>query len=151
MELALTRDVFGGEWTLGVLTVDGKSFGFVVEDQDRGLAATDALLAIEAIKVPFETAIPVGRYRVKTTWSNRFQRMMPLVMDVPGFRGIRIHRGTTEKHTAGCLCPGLRRDVVAGTVSKSEAASDWLYTAIAQVEADGSEVWITVQRASAVA
>lgn len=146
MELLLTRDVFADTYTLGVLLVDGKDFGYVCEDEDRGLDATDPLVKIEAMKVPGETAIPVGRYRIRTTWSNKYGRMMPLVWDVPGFRGIRVHSGNTEAHTKGCICPGLGRDIGAGTTSKSKAATEWLTSQIAKVEAAGGEVWLTVTR-----
>lgn len=135
LTLALTRDVFAAEFTLGVLTVDGKSFGYTCEDQDRGTHP----------KVPGATAIPPGRYRVRTTWSNRYQRMMPLVCDVPDFRGIRIHAGNTKVDTKGCVLPGLRR--TASGVADSKKACAWLEAEIARVEAAGGEVWIDVQRA----
>ena len=137
MNLVLTRDHFGTAHTLGVLTVDGKPFGFVCEDVDRHGGP----------KVHGQTAIPVGRYRVDRTFSNRFQVMMPILLGVPGFAGVRIHAGNTSAHTEGCLLPGLARDVVAGTVSKSKAAAAWLDTEIAKVIASGGEVWIEVKRA----
>lgn len=137
MNLLLTRDHFAPTHTLGVLTVDGKSFGYVVEDVDRHGAA----------KVHGATAIPVGRYRVDRTMSQRFGKVMPILLNVPGFAGIRIHAGNTSADTEGCLLPGLARDVVAGTVSKSRAAVDWLDAEIAKVIAAGGEVWIEVVRA----
>lgn len=137
MNLLLTRDALGATFTLGTLTVDGKPGFFVCEDVDR----------MGAPKVHGKTAIPVGRYRVDRTFSNRFQVMMPILVSVPGFAGIRIHAGNTSAHTEGCLLPGLARDVVAGTVSKSKAAAAWLDTEIAKVIAAGGDVWIEIKRA----
>jgi hypothetical protein len=148
MELRLTRDVFTDAYTLSTIDVDGKAFGYAVEDEDRGLASTDDAARITAVKVPMETAIPVGRYRVRTTFSNKYQRMMPLVVDVPGFRGIRIHSGNTEQDTAGCILPGTVRTV--NGVAHSKPACEWLYAEIAKVEKAGGEVWITVGRKAGV-
>ena len=136
MELRLLRDIFNPSWTLGVLTVDGKSFGYVVEDRDRGTAP----------KVPRETCIPVGRYQILYTWSNRFQCKKLLVNNVPGFQGIRIHSGNTQADTEGCLLPGLIRDTSKGTVAKSKLAVDWLEKEIVKVLESGKEVWITIER-----
>ena len=47
--------------------------------------------------------IPVGIYEVRVTWSPRFKRMLPLVMQVPGRSGIRFHRGTRPEHSKGCI------------------------------------------------
>ena len=47
--------------------------------------------------------IPVGIYAISVTWSPRFKRMLPLVMQVPGRSGIRFHRGTKPEHSKGCI------------------------------------------------
>ena len=47
--------------------------------------------------------IPVGIYEVRVTYSPRFKRMLPLVMQVPGRSGIRFHRGTKPEHSKGCI------------------------------------------------
>lgn len=48
--------------------------------------------------------IPCGTYTLEVTWSPKFKRLMPLISGVPGFTGIRIHGGTSERHTEGCIC-----------------------------------------------
>jgi hypothetical protein len=53
-------------------------------------------------------AIPPGLYELALTWSNRFERPLPLIMDVPGFIGIRIHAGNTEADTKGCVLVGMQ-------------------------------------------
>ncbi len=153
MILRLHRDVLLPTYTLGVLTVDYEdgrgplSFGFTVEDTDRGLYASDPIASILARKVADQTCIPYGRFRVKTTMSAKYGRMMPLILDTPGFRGCRIHSGNSDQHTSGCVLPGMTRDVTKGTVGKSRVACAWLYTEIARVEAGGGNVWIEIVRA----
>ena len=50
-----------------------------------------------------EFIIPGGKYELKMTWSPRFKKMMPLIGNVPGRSGIRIHRGTKPEHSKGCI------------------------------------------------
>lgn len=144
--LHLTRDIFGHEATLGRLRWLGRDFGFTCEDQDRGLDQDMALGDIEALKVSAETAIPTGLYIVRTTWSPKYQRDMPILVAVPGFRGIRIHSGNDDDDTAGCLLPGTARDIERMTVSGSRNACRWLYREIAKLEAAGEEVTILIDR-----
>lgn len=148
MIIRLHRDVLAETFTLGVVTIDYLSFGYSVEDADRGLDQADPVTELKAKKIHGKTAIPAGVYRVKTTWSNRFQRMMPLVLDVPGFAGVRLHPGNSAANTEGCILLGLARDVKAGTVSRSKAACTWLDAEIARVEAEGGVVTLEVTRGS---
>ena len=86
----------------GQLWVDGMYFGETLEDKDRYLEAGE-------VKVDGDTAIPRGRYPVTLSMSQRFGRVMPEIQDVPGFTGVRIHGGNTEKDTAGCPLLGSVR------------------------------------------
>lgn len=47
--------------------------------------------------------IPAGTYPVENTWSPRFKKFLPLIMDVPDRDGIRIHKGTIPEHSKGCV------------------------------------------------
>ena len=146
MELLLTRDVLTPTFTLGVLTIDGKSFGYTCEDTDRGLDQAMPLAQLQNLKVHGSTAIPTGRYQILRTWSLRFNKTMMLVDHVPGFGGIRIHPGNDASDTEGCILPGLERDVASGTVGRSTPAWAWLDRTVEAELAGGEEVWLTVQR-----
>ena len=54
--------------------------------------------------------IPVGTYPVSVTFSPRFKRMLPLIGNVPGRSGIRIHGGTKPEHSTGCVLVSNPKD-----------------------------------------
>jgi hypothetical protein len=97
MELALKRRWLTEASTVGELYVDGRFECFVCEDRHR---------PSPEVKVPGATCIPDGRYEVRITWSPKFAQEMPLLFNVPGFDGIRIHPGNDARDTEGCLLPG---------------------------------------------
>ncbi len=86
--------------TPGKLFVDGKFFCYTLEDVDRKLECNPTG------KIYGETAIPRGTYPVVLDFSNRFKQVMPHVLGVPYFDGIRIHAGNTTADTHGCLLVG---------------------------------------------
>lgn len=119
MELWLHRDTLTAAMTLGKLYVNGVYQCEVCEDTFRGAAP----------KVPGRTCIPNGRYPVTLTQSPRFGRVLPMVNNVPGFQGIRIHPGNTPDDTEGCLLPGLVRS--RDGVLESRKAFDALFAVLA--------------------
>jgi len=96
MELKLCRKYFYEKSTIGHLYVDGTFECFTLEDKVRE----------PGVKVPRETAIPYGTYKVIIDFSGRFQCLMPHILDVPMFEGIRIHTGNTDANTEGCILVG---------------------------------------------
>ena len=98
MFLKLNRIAKKPLYTIGRLFVDGKYFCDTLEDRCRDLDKEE--------KVIRETAIPAGTYEVIVNVSAKFKRKLPLLLDVPYFSGIRIHRGNTDKDTSGCILVG---------------------------------------------
>lgn len=94
MELILERIALKDTYTIGKLYIDGIYFCDTLEDKVRD------------IKIKGETAIPYGTYKGKITYSPRFKKLLPLILDVPNFSGIRIHSGNTENDTEGCILVG---------------------------------------------
>lgn len=111
MEIKLVRIAFKETYTIGKLYVDGKYFCDTIEDKDRGLDNSMTANEILKRKVKGQTAIPTGHYNIDITYSPKFKRMMPLLLDVKGFSGIRIHSGNTAKDTEGCLVVGKNKQV----------------------------------------
>lgn len=99
MKLELKRTQCGGTTTVGQFFVDGEYECLCIEDQDRQLESNPAG------KVYGQTCIPRGKYKVIITWSNRFNRELPLLVGVENFSGVRIHPGNTHENTEGCLLP----------------------------------------------
>jgi hypothetical protein len=81
MEIKVIRKYTYPTSQLGELWVDGAFFGYTLEDVNR------------AKKVYGETCIPASTYNVIVTYSNRFKVELPLLENVVGFAGVRIHGG----------------------------------------------------------
>jgi hypothetical protein len=143
MEITLKRTIRKPEFTIGELKVNGNFHSYVLEDADRGLHSGMSLSEIASIKIPAETAIPSGRYEVVLNFSNRFQKLLPLLLDVPGFSGVRIHSGNTTAHTEGCLLPGNKRNLALGEVYESRDATNRLISLI-NAAVKKEKVFITI-------
>ena len=139
MKLLLERDVKAPTFTLGRLHVNGIRTFYTVEDRVREIKG----VPVEEWKVAGETAIPVGTYRVIVSWSNRFRKHLPLLLDVEGFKGIRIHAGNTEKDTEGCILVGTSRTKEG--VANSRYAMSLLQTAIEEASKRGEVVTIEIR------
>lgn len=109
MKLQLKRTDFTDKSTIGDLYIDGKFFCYVLEDKDRGLTSEMPLVIIQGKKLFGITAIPYGTYTVELSMSNRFKRLLPAILGVKGYEGIRIHRGNTAADSLGCLIVGNKK------------------------------------------
>ena len=89
--------------------------------------------------------IPAGSYQIAVTWSPRFGRPMPEVLEVPGWQGIRIHPGNTEADTEGCILVGTYTEI--NRVDDSTLAFDRLFAAIDQAITVGDEVQLQINEA----
>lgn len=144
MELYLKREVFTDTSTIGSLSIDGQFECYILEDADRGLKDTMPLAEIVAHKVYGKTAIPYGRYEVDWTLSQRFKIMMPILLNVKGYDGIRIHKGNTEVDSLGCLLCGRKR--ANNMISESTFATNQLYTKIQTAKSRGKKIFITITK-----
>lgn len=106
MELLLERKIFNKTSTEGNLYVNGKWFCNTIEDVVRAKPGEWH----KELKVYAKTAIPYGKYPVMVNWSNRFKRPLTGVFNVPDFEGIRIHNGTSELSSAGCIIVSYKDD-----------------------------------------
>lgn len=138
MELHLKRLDLGPECSIGTLYVDGKRQCYTLEDAER----EQSHLPVSEWKIPGCTAIPRGRYRVTRSYSNKFKQVMPMVNDVPGFAGIRIHPGNTAADTEGCILVG--DDKSDFRITNSRVAFSVLDGLIAAALARGEKVWLEV-------
>lgn len=123
--------------TLGRVYLDNVFFCQSCEDEDRFLegGVTE--------KQDGRTAIPRGRYRLTTSFSQRFQRVLPLVLDVPGFTGVRIHGGNRAEDSHGCILVGKVR-----TATGIAQCADTVQRIIEQIDGGaelGIETWLEVE------
>ena len=129
-------------YTIGVVFIDGVYFCDSLEDKDRGLVSSMPEKIIRELKVWGKTAIPTGEYRVRWTYSARFDMMMPLVDGVKGFTGIRIHSGNTANHTDGCILLGKNERV--GMVLESRETCKAFYLKVETAIRLGEPVTIKI-------
>ena len=112
-------------YCIGKLYIDGVYFCDVIEDTDRGLDDKMSESEILKKKIKGQTAIPTGVYNVYITWSPKYKKPMPLIENVKGYSGIRIHSGNTAKDTEGCLIVGKNKEV--GKVLESRVTYNALF------------------------
>lgn len=138
MKLALERTWPSEECTIGALYLDDKLECFTLEDVVREIPGA----SVKDWKIPGATAIPAGLYQVVITPSPRFGRELPLLLDVPGFEGVRIHPGNTAEDTEGCILLGTSRGV--DSVHQSRKAFEKLFVKIQDAILAGEDVWLDI-------
>ena len=144
MELKLERKYRSNNYCIDKLYINGKYFSDALEDPDRGLTDTMSLEEIKRIKVKGDTCIPYGTYNVTITYSPRFKKNLPLINNVKGFDGIRIHSGNTPQDTEGCLLLGLNK--VKGRVVDSKVTVNKFIDIVQEALNKGEKVTITITK-----
>jgi hypothetical protein len=94
--------------TPGDLIISRKVYAHTLED----------IVQPTGIKIPGKTAIPAGTYSLILTMSKRFGKILPEILEVPAFTGIRIHGGNSTADTSGCiLCAYniISRNIIQGS------------------------------------
>ena len=95
--IRLIRKSKDGKAVRGVMRVDGREIATIEND---------------------DYIIPCGTYSVRVTWSPKFKRMLPILLNVPGRSGIRVHRGTKPEHSRGCI--------LVSAATEQELTAKWL-------------------------
>lgn len=132
MRLTVLRIANKPTYTIGKLYIDGCYYCDVLEDTDRGLDDDMKESEILKKKIKGQTAIPTGTYPVKITYSPKYKKLMPLIDNVKGYQGIRIHSGNTHKDTEGCLLVGKNKEV--GKVLESRKTFNALYKILTETK-----------------
>jgi len=131
MELLLKRTTKTDKSTIGELFADGVFQCYTLEDIER------------EVKIKRQTAIPKGVYKVGVSMSNRFKKEMPILFDVKGFDGVRIHSGNTAEDTEGCILVGQTKSF--NMISGSRLAYAELFAKIKAVVDQKKQVILTIQ------
>ena len=134
MKLTLNRIALRQTYTIGKLYIDDKYFCDTLEDTVRDTNKSGKFDNGEK-KVKGKTAIPYGTYEIKWTYSPRFKKYTPQLMNVPSFEGIRIHAGNSSTDTEGCLLLGENKKV--GMVLNSRATINKFYPLIKKACSNG--------------
>lgn len=113
MEIRVKRLHKTDKSTIGEMYVNGKFECYTLEDVER------------TEKIDGKTAIPKGKYKVIINQSNRFKRLLPLLLDVPNYAGVRIHSGNKAEDTEGCILVGETRS--ADFIGNSRKAFEKLF------------------------
>ena len=146
MELRLDRIFRTNEYTIGELYVDGAYLCDTLEDPVRPLPVTcpntpKGIACKCKEKVYGDTAVPAGTYEVKFS---RFKRIMPEILNVPHFLGIRIHTGNKTADTEGCILVGTWDGMKEDWISNSTVAYNKLVPLLQKAMDNKEQITITI-------
>lgn len=130
MLMELKRKVKTSKSTIGELWIGERFVCFTLED------------VVRLAKIQGESAIPEGKYNVLITHSSKFDKELPLLEDVKGFSGIRIHSGNYAKDTEGCVLVGFTKGV--DFIGQSRNAFDLVFGMIKSALNKGEKVEIEI-------
>lgn len=149
MELLLKRTAKKQNYTIGDLYIDGQWFSNTLEDKDRGLTQNMTEEEISKIKVYGSTAIPTGKYKIDMNtvspkfknrpWAKQWNGKLPRLKSVPGYEGVLIHVGNTQKDTLGCILVGENK--IKGQVINSTTT----FNKLMELLTKGEDITITIQ------
>lgn len=131
MKLTVKRLELSAASTIGRLAIDGEDFCWTLEDVVRA-----------GPKVFGQTAIPAGTYAIELTMSPHFGRVLPLLVNVPGYEGVRIHPGNTAADTEGCLLVGFGHGQ--DQITQSRDAFNSLFARIQEAANNGEPLSIEI-------
>jgi hypothetical protein len=143
MTIRIDRKWKKAEYTISKVYINGRYFGCnALEDTDRGLLQTMQITELQRKKIKGKTAIPRGYYDVRITYSPKYKRNMPLVVDVPAFSGIRLHSLNKPEDSEGCI--GFGKNDKVGWISDSKYWTDKICRLIESALNKGEKVTLIV-------
>ena len=134
MELTLNRIFLGSSATIGELYVDREHIADTLEDRVRP----------EGEKVYGKTAIPEGVYKVVLSYSQRFKKILPEILNVPNFTGIRMHCGNSSADSSGCVLIGTWDGEKEDWISNSKVAFNKLMSLLQKAANNKEKITITI-------
>lgn len=147
METFVIRKFFKETYTIGRFLVEDQIICNTLEDKVRELHDINHdgdYDDSEEGKIYGETAIPCGRYKLTVSYSPKLKRRLPLLHDVPGFTGIRIHKLRSAKGTEGCI--GVGENTSKGKLSNGAYYETMIINLIDEAIERGEECWITIKQ-----
>ncbi len=135
MKIEVNRIFKASNYTIGELSVNNNYVCDTLEDKVR----------VDGEKVYAETAIPTGTYTLVLSYSNRFKKVMPEILNVPNFSGIRIHCGNSSKDTEGCLLVGKWDGKTENWISDSKNSYNKLYPLLEEAFNKKENITITIK------
>ena len=135
MKIEVNRIFKASNYTIGELSVNNNYVCDTLEDRVRPTGE----------KVYGETAIPYGTYTVTLSYSNRFKKTMPEILNVPNFSGVRIHCGNSSKDTEGCLLVGKWDGKTENWISDSKNSYNKLYSLLEEAFNKKENITITIK------
>ena len=115
MKLKIWRKWPKNSYVIGIFYVSGARLANSLEDTDRGLVQSMPVGVINQKKTWGQTAIPKGTYKVVLSvspkfkdraWAKKYGGLVPEILNVKGFSGVRIHPGNRASDTEGCPLVG---------------------------------------------
>lgn len=134
MQLKLNRIFKTNTFTIGELYINEKYVTDTLEDRVR----------LEGEKVYGKTAIPEGTYEMVLSYSPRFKKILPEILNVPNFTGIRIHCGNSSADSSGCILVGTWDGEKEDWISDSKIAFNKLMSLLEEATNNKEKITITV-------
>lgn len=153
MEIIIERAWKKADYTIGRLFVNGARICESLEDTDRGLKSSFTDAAIKAIKIAGKTAIPTGTYKVvlsvspkfkNKSWAKKYGGLVPEIVGVKGYVGIRIHPGANAEQTEGCPLVGENK-VKGGLINSQKTYCELMDKYLMPAWKAGDEMSITIR------
>lgn len=153
MEFVIERVYPKQDYTIGRFFVNGMRFHESLEDTDRGLTSAMSDMAIKMTKIAGRTAIPKGRYKVilsvsekfkKKSWATKYGGLVPEIVGVKGFSGVRIHPGNKASDTEGCPLLGENK-VKGGLINSVKCYDEFMSKYMLPAWTRKEEIYITIR------